>query len=37
LADVGPDSPNPFLIEAMESRDPPNLQEQREIDTAEKK
>ncbi len=37
LADVGPNSPNPFLIQATEAREPPTLEEQREIDTADKK
>ncbi len=37
LADVGPDAPNPILIQAKEVQHPPNIEEQREIDTANKK
>jgi len=34
LADVGPDAPNPTLIQTAQARVPPDLSEQREIDTA---
>ncbi|UJR21818.1 hypothetical protein I4U23_024892 [Adineta vaga] len=37
LADVGPNAPNPFLIEVNQTQDPPSIEEQRTIDTADKK
>jgi hypothetical protein len=37
LADVGPNAPNPFLTREKEERDPPTVEEQKEIDTAGKK
>jgi hypothetical protein len=36
LADVGPDAPNPFLNRKKEERDPPDEEEQKQIDTAGK-
>jgi hypothetical protein len=37
LADVGPNAPNPYMTRSKEERDPPDEQEQNEIDTADKK
>ncbi|CAF1128162.1 unnamed protein product [Adineta steineri] len=36
LADVGPNAPNPFLIQTTETQTPPSLNEQQEINTANK-
>ena len=37
LADVGPDSPNPYVKQGKEERDPPDEKEQEKINSADKK